>query len=82
MAQYSWFNCPENVHNQINGLLKDVKCCLKDNMVGIYLHGSLAMGCFNPEISDIDILVIIEQNLDDILEVQKKTCKKGEDINV
>lgn len=64
MAQYSWFNCPENVHNQINGLLKDVKCCLKDNMVGIYLHGSLAMGCFNPEISDIDILVIIEQNLD------------------
>lgn len=28
-----------------------------DNMVGVYLHGSLAMGCFNPISSDIDLLV-------------------------
>ncbi|MDF2804920.1 MAG: hypothetical protein K0S61_4825, partial [Anaerocolumna sp.] len=25
---------------------------LKNNLIGIYLHGSLAMGCFNPESSD------------------------------
>lgn len=31
---------------------------LGDNLVGIYLHGSLAMGCFNPERSDIDLLVV------------------------
>jgi predicted nucleotidyltransferase len=30
---------------------------LKDNVMGIYLHGSLAMGCFNPIRSDIDLLV-------------------------
>jgi predicted nucleotidyltransferase len=36
---------------------------LKDNLVGVYLHGSLAMGCFNPERSDVDLLVICENEL-------------------
>jgi hypothetical protein len=29
--------------------------------MGIYLHGSLAMGCFNPARSDLDLLVITRQ---------------------
>ena len=33
---------------------------IDENLVGIYLHGSLAMGCFT-ENSDIDLLVIIEK---------------------
>lgn len=32
---------------------------LSDNLVGIYLHGSLATGCFNPEKSDIDLLAVV-----------------------
>ncbi|WP_379153945.1 aminoglycoside adenylyltransferase domain-containing protein [Paenibacillus sp. sgz5001063] len=36
---------------------------LEDSLTGIYLHGSLAMGCFNPAGSDIDILVVIRDNL-------------------
>jgi len=39
-----------------------------DNLVGIYLHGSAAMGCFNPKKSDLDLLVIVK---DDISEAQK-----------
>jgi hypothetical protein len=31
---------------------------LRDDLVGIYLHGSLAMGCFNPQHSDMDVLVV------------------------
>ncbi len=31
------------------------------NLAGVYLHGSLAMGCFNPERSDVDLLVITER---------------------
>ncbi|WP_312884383.1 aminoglycoside adenylyltransferase domain-containing protein [Paenibacillus xylanilyticus] len=31
---------------------------LSDSLVGIYLHGSMAMGCFHPNESDIDILVV------------------------
>jgi len=35
---------------------------LKNNLVGIYLHGSLAMGCFNPDLSDIDILIVVKKD--------------------
>lgn len=31
---------------------------LGDRLVGIYLHGSLAMGCFREECSDVDFLVV------------------------
>lgn len=30
-------------------------------LVGIYVHGSLSMGCFNPGLSDIDLLVVISE---------------------
>ena len=42
---------------------------LGTKLVGIYLHGSLAMGCFNFKSSDIDFLVIINE---DIASNQKK----------
>jgi len=35
---------------------------LKNNLVGIYLHGSLAMGCFNSNLSDIDILIVVKSD--------------------
>jgi len=31
--------------------------------VGVYLHGSLAMGCFNPHRSDIDLLVVTQDGI-------------------
>lgn len=36
---------------------------LGENLVGIYLHGSLAMGCFSDQ-SDIDFLVVVNDPLD------------------
>ncbi|MEC0202475.1 DUF4111 domain-containing protein [Paenibacillus lautus] len=36
---------------------------LGGNLVGIYLHGSLAMGCFNPDTSDIDLLLVVADKL-------------------
>lgn len=36
---------------------------LKGNLTGIYLHGSLAMGCFNPLKSDVDFLVVAKEKL-------------------
>ena len=32
-----------------------------DNLVGVYVHGSLAFGCFHPGHSDIDFLVVVER---------------------
>lgn len=34
---------------------------LQQNLVGIYLHGSLAMRCFNSNSSDIDFLVVVKE---------------------
>ena len=41
------------------------KKVLRDNLVGIYLHGSAVMGCFNPEKSDIDLIIVVDQPLSD-----------------
>lgn len=30
-----------------------------ENLLGVYLHGSMAMGCFNPQKSDIDLLAVV-----------------------
>ena len=34
---------------------------LKENLVGIYIHGSLAFGCFNPYKSDLDFIVVVNK---------------------
>ena len=36
-----------------------------ENLLGVYLHGSAAMGCFNPKSSDLDLLVGVREGLDD-----------------
>lgn len=38
---------------------------LGDNLAGVYLHGSAAMGCYNDEKSDIDLLVVIHNDMSD-----------------
>jgi streptomycin 3"-adenylyltransferase len=50
--------------NEIQKVLDDMvanfKRILDSNLVGVYLHGSLSMNCYNPISSDIDILVIVK----------------------
>src|SRR5829696_7845095 len=58
MALYGWRNCPIVVRNQAEQLVSTLSNGLAAQLVGIYLHGSLAMGCFNPNHSDLDLLVI------------------------
>ena len=58
MTPYGWHNCPVAVREQIDQLASTLSNCLAERLVGIYLHGSLAMGCFNPNHSDLDLLVI------------------------
>ena len=38
---------------------------LGDNLVGVYLHGSAAMGCFHPETGDLDLLTVVNDPLSD-----------------
>jgi predicted nucleotidyltransferase len=61
MALYSWPNCPTPTQQQLKQYIQEVEAELAGNLVGIYLHGSLAMGSFNPERSDLDLLVVTRQ---------------------
>jgi len=36
---------------------------LGDQLAGVYVHGSYAMGCFHPDKSDIDFLVVVKEKL-------------------
>jgi hypothetical protein len=47
----------------LNFLLPDVQAILGNQFTGMYLHGSLAYGDFNPETSDIDFLVVTQAAL-------------------
>ena len=44
------------------------------NLTGVYLHGSMAMGCFHPEKSDIDLIVVIEKDMTDVQKTDFMNC--------
>ncbi len=58
MPFYGWPNCPITVREQVDLLSSTFSTLLAEQLIGIYLHGSLAMGCFNPHRSDLDLLVV------------------------
>lgn len=64
---------------------------LRDNLVGIYVHGSIAFGCFNPIKSDIDFIVVVESTptieekealIKTILDLSVDAPKKGFEMSL
>jgi hypothetical protein len=58
-------NLPPEVTPLLDALLAGVRSALPDNLVGVYLGGSLALGGFEPQTSDVDVLVVTERPLSD-----------------
>jgi predicted nucleotidyltransferase len=63
MAQYAWHDCPAAIRAPVERLLDELRAAHQRNLAGVYLHGSLAMGCFNPERSDLDLLVVTRERM-------------------
>jgi predicted nucleotidyltransferase len=61
--QFGWQNAPEVTRHQVELFVLGSHAVLGEDLTAVYLHGSLAMGCFNPERSDLDLLVISERRL-------------------
>jgi len=40
-----------------------LRTILKDNYVGVYFHGSLRLGSFNPNKSDLDFIIVVKNQL-------------------
>ena len=59
----SWQSAPQEIKDFVHNLNRNIKGILNGNYIGLYLHGSLAMGGFNPKSSDIDILVITKESI-------------------
>ncbi len=55
----------QDINAVLNKLLINVRAVLGSHFVGLYLHGSLAYGDFNPQTSDIDFLVVTADDLPD-----------------
>ena len=71
-------NLPEAVSSQIDAVVNIWKKHLGERLEGVYLHGSIALGAFNPDSGDIDILVVVNEPLT----VQEKLDIAGEIIAI
>ena len=49
------------LHDLLQSFVAESQKILGDLLVGIYLHGSAVMGCYNEKKSDIDLLVVVKE---------------------
>ncbi|GHO89321.1 aminoglycoside adenylyltransferase domain-containing protein [Dictyobacter formicarum] len=61
---YNWINCSKVVKAEVKTVLTEFQQLLGENLLGIYLGGSLAAGGFNPERSDINLLVVTAREVE------------------
>ncbi|MDQ2885322.1 MAG: DUF4111 domain-containing protein [Chloroflexota bacterium] len=64
MVHYKWPNVTKTIKVELQTLETELHTLLGENLLGIYLHGSLAQGGFQPARSDIDIIVATEEGND------------------
>ena len=64
---------------------------LGENLVGIYVHGSLAFGCFTWETGDIDLIIVVKNEpepaqkreiIETVIEIGKSAPAKGVEFSV
>ena len=77
--------------NILDEIVDKCKIIFKEELTGIYLHGSLAMGCFNPKKSDIDLMIVIKNSITDlqklqfmnhVVELNKTAPSKGIELSI
>ena len=75
----------------LNKIANEYDRILGNNLIGIYVHGSLAFGCFNHNKSDIDFIVVVkniptieekENLIKTLLYLSKEAPKKGYEMSV
>ncbi|WP_026526162.1 aminoglycoside adenylyltransferase domain-containing protein [Butyrivibrio sp. VCD2006] len=78
----------EKVLNEFVGRSKEI---LGDNLVGIYIHGSAVMECFNPKKSDLDLIIVVNEKMDDaskrafmdmVIELNESGPAKGIEMSI
>jgi predicted nucleotidyltransferase len=80
-------NTPRFTREVLEETLSDIHGIVRDNLTGIYLYGSLAMECFHPESSDVDVILVVRRKVPKerrrrILEYLKGVCSRGARIEL
>ena len=57
--------CPLHVRTLLQELVTGLRNALGDELAGVYLYGSLTFGDFDPDTSDLDLLVAARSDVDD-----------------
>jgi hypothetical protein len=59
----SWSSADPDIAAWVEGIVAALADELADELVDVYLHGSLAMGSYHRPKSDLDLLVIVRERL-------------------
>ncbi len=79
------------LNDLLDSFVKQSSRILGENLVGIYLHGSAAMGCFNKHKSDVDLIVVVNTDIPDgvkrrymdmVVELNADAPAKGIELSV
>lgn len=77
--------------NLIDDFVLQNQNILGENLVGIYLHGSAVMGCFNSQKSDLDFIIVIREPvsntakrayMDMVVELNRQAPAKGIELSI
>ena len=60
-----WDDCDADVRAWVQAATDVFRGELGASLVGVYLHGSLATGCYHRPKSDVDLLVVVREGLSD-----------------
>lgn len=63
MKGYTWATCSKVIQSEVRTLQTELQHLFGSNLLGIYLHGSLAQGGFQPRRSDINVIVVTGQEI-------------------
>ncbi len=75
----------------LNDFTNMCKTTFGSRLTGVYLHGSMAMGCFHEEKSDIDLIVIVQNDITDaqkmrfmeqVVQLNEDAPPKGLEVSV
>ena len=75
----------------LDKIVVESKRILESKLTGIYIHGSIAMQCFNPQKSDIDLIFVVEGDIPDeqkmefmneVVKINKLAPNKGIELSV
>lgn len=82
---------PESIRKLLSALTDAAVQVFKENLKGAYLHGSAAMGCFEPERSDVDLLFVVGEKpsdpekrrfMDILMKLSEDAPEKGIEMSV